>query len=191
MNRGRKKTKILCLTALVAVLLAQAAAFAGCSDGAEEENTAIGNYEVNGAESDGENREEQEEQEEGEIGGLVIPYADFTASASFYGVTVNGTYMQVIALKYNGSYRTAFNTCQVCYGAPNAYFKQSGSYLVCQNCKSKIALSKVGVSSSSNQCDPYPILASDRQDTQESAVIPDSFLLSCARLFKNWNGTVV
>lgn len=117
---------------------------------------------------------------------LVIPLSDITTNAGFFGITVDGTYMEVIALKYGSSYRTSFNTCRVCYGMRTAYYKQSGSYLVCQYCGSKFALSKVGVNSAGYSCSPYPVLSSDRTLTEDSIIIPYSFLVSSKNLFKTW-----
>lgn len=154
--------------------------FAGCS---ESDGAVIGNYVVDGGEESGTAEEDGSDAEES---GLKIAKAELTSSAQFFGITVNGTYMEVIALVYNSAYRTAFNTCQVCYGSSKAYYKQSGSYLVCQNCGSKTALSKVGTSSTS--CNPYPILEIKRADTDEYVVIPDSYLISQVKLFRNWGG---
>lgn len=115
---------------------------------------------------------------------LVIPLSDITTTAKFYGVTIDGTYMEIIAVKYDDSYRTAFNTCQVCYGSSKAYFKQSGSYLVCQNCGNRFAMAQVGVQSGG--CNPYPIFETDRSQTSDSLVIPYSFLVNCKSIFANW-----
>ncbi|MDR1419994.1 MAG: DUF2318 domain-containing protein, partial [Treponema sp.] len=49
---------------------------------------------------------------------LVIPIAEITGDAAFYPVDVEGTRLEVIAVKApDGTIRTAFNTCQVCYGS--------------------------------------------------------------------------
>lgn len=193
--KNKKRTALtlaLCAVILLIVL------FAGsCSENKEtEENQVIGNYEVNVSESaadtdgstdgDTEDSASSGEEETATVSGLTIPTADLTSTAKFYGVTVNGTYMQVIALSYGGSYRTAFNTCQICYGSSKAYFKQSGNYLVCQECRSKIALSMVGLTSGS--CNPYPILSTNRVQTEDSIIIPDDYLVSCKNLFRNWGG---
>lgn len=192
----------LVLTLLLSALLVFFAVFAGgCSEEETKEPTVIGNHEINvpvdGGEPDdgtgntGGPDEENPDPSEGgtEVSGLVIPLADITSSATYYGVTVNGTYMQVIVLEYGGSYRTAFNTCQVCYGSPKAYFLQSGNYLVCQNCKNRFALSKVGITSGG--CNPYPILAADRVQTEDSIIIPDDYLVKCRKLFIGWGGAQV
>lgn len=199
---GKKRLTVYAALLLCA-LLPLCMFFSGCEEN-NEQTVVNGNYTIetgntedttDGADdktpatdetSDGATEESNDGAAE-ETSGLKIPISDLTTSASFYGVTVDGTYMQVIALIYNGSYRTAFNTCQVCYGSSKAYFLPSGNYLVCQNCKSKFALSQVGVASGG--CNPYPIKESDRADTDEYLIIPDSYLISCVSLFKNWGGS--
>ena len=43
--------------------------------------------------------------------------------------------MEIVAVKaLDGSIRTAFNTCQVCYNSGRGYYQQEGNELVCQNC---------------------------------------------------------
>lgn len=194
---------------ICAVIIFFAVFAAGCTVEEIQEPQVIGNHEINvpdddgtsddgagntgngsGNTDDGANTENPDPSEgETEVSGLVIPLADITSSASYYGVTVNGTYMQVIVLEYNGTYRTAFNTCQVCYGSPKAYFLQSGNYLICQNCKNRFALSKVGITSGG--CNPYPILEADRVQTEESIIIPDDYLVKCRKLFIGWGGAQV
>ena len=53
-----------------------------------------------------------------EEGALVIPVSEITNDPQFYALTVNDTEMQVIAVRApDGTIRTAFNTCQVCYSS--------------------------------------------------------------------------
>ena len=47
---------------------------------------------------------------------LVIKTDDLSEDAEFYPIEVDGTEMEVIAVKdAEGPIRTAFNTCQICY----------------------------------------------------------------------------
>ena len=100
--------------------------FAGCgSAGKEETNIA------EEASTAGENENQEVSISSGES--LTIPVSDLTESAAFYPVNVDGTEMEVIAMKTSdGTIRTAFNTCQVCYDSGNGYYKQEGDKLVCQ-----------------------------------------------------------
>ena len=53
-------------------------------------------------------------------GNLTIPVDELTENAVFYPVNVDGTEMEVIAVKTSdGTIRTAFNTCQICYDSGN------------------------------------------------------------------------
>ena len=58
---------------------------------------------------------------------LTIPVDELTENAAFYSVNVDGTEMEVMAVKTSdGTIRTAFNTCQICYDSGNGYYKQEG-----------------------------------------------------------------
>ena len=60
-------------------------------------------------------------------GNLTIPADELTENTAFYPVNVDGTEMEVIAVKTSdGTIRTAFNTCQICYDSGNGYYKQEG-----------------------------------------------------------------
>lgn len=172
------------LAAGTLALFAAAAAFfsasliAACDDGGVQSV-----YRVASSEDKGNSADQAEES----VAGLVIPLSDFSSTAKFYGVFLeDGAYLEVIAVKYGDSYRTAFNTCQVCYGSPKAYFKQSGTKLVCQNCKNSFSVAQVGVSGGG--CAPYPITESERVQTEDAVIIPDSLLRERESLFQNWGG---
>lgn len=172
-----------CLFAIGALL------FLGGCDTADDDGYDVERiYDVTDG-ADGAEDGEETDGEETTVSGLVIPLSEFTMNVKYYGIYADGTYMEVIAFKYNGTYRTAFNKCQVCYASKDAYFKQSGNYVVCQQCGNKFALSQVGVSgASSRSCDPYPIPASSRVQTADAIIIPDSVLISAKNLFKTWAG---
>ncbi len=58
-------------------------------------------------------------------GDLVIPISTITGDANYYPIDVDGTEMEVIAVRApDGTIRTAFNTCQVCYGSGRGYYVQ-------------------------------------------------------------------
>jgi uncharacterized membrane protein len=116
---------------------------------------------------------------------LVIPIADITQDAGFYPVNVDGTEMEVIAVRApDGTIRTAFNTCQVCYGSGRGYYVQQGDKLVCQNCGNHFSMSQVEVVSGG--CNPWPILDADKSVDDTDITIPYSFLKDSASLFENW-----
>lgn len=118
---------------------------------------------------------------------LVIPTADITTDASFYPVEVNGTSMEVIAVRDSaGAVRTAFNTCQVCYDSGRGYYVQSGDYLVCQNCGNRFAMDQVEIESGG--CNPWPIFPENKTVTADAISISYDFLVEAQGIFANWKG---
>lgn len=116
---------------------------------------------------------------------LVIPTADITTDASFYPVEVDGTNMEVIAVKDSeGNIRTAFNTCQICYGSGRGYYVQSGNYLVCQNCGNRFSMDQVEIESGG--CNPWPIFDKNKTVTADEISISYDFLVESQGIFANW-----
>lgn len=119
---------------------------------------------------------------------LVIPTAEITTEASFYPVEVDGTNMEVIAVKDSaGNIRTAFNTCQICYDSGRGYYVQSGHDLVCQNCGSHFSMDQVEIESGG--CNPWPIFDENKTVTADEISISYDFLAESQRIFANWRGT--
>lgn len=118
---------------------------------------------------------------------LVIPTVYITTNASFYPVEVDGTNMEVIAVKDSeGNIRTAFNTCQICYGSGRGYYVQSGNYLVCQNCGNHFSMDQVEIESGG--CNPWPIFAENKTVTDDEISISYDFLVEAQGIFANWKG---
>ena len=116
---------------------------------------------------------------------LTIPVEELTENASFYPVNVDGTEMEVIAVKTSdGTIRTAFNTCQICYDSGNGYYKQEGDKLVCQNCGNSFTMDQVG--ETAGGCNPWPIQESDRTLADDEIQISYDFLKDSADIFANW-----
>ncbi len=116
---------------------------------------------------------------------LVIPIAGITENAGFYPVDVDGTEMEVIAVMApDGTIRTAFNTCQICYGSGRGYYVQEGDQLVCQNCGNRFDMSQVEMVSGG--CNPWPILDEDKTTDETNITISYSFLKKSVTLFENW-----
>lgn len=116
---------------------------------------------------------------------LVIPVSELSETIRIYPVTVDGLQMEVLAAKdSDGTVRTAFNTCQVCNGSRKAYFAEEGDHVVCQNCGNSFGREDVGVLSGG--CNPYPIFAEDRQDSEDSVRISYDYLSSASGLFERW-----
>ena len=112
-------------------------------------------------------------------GYLAIPIADLSQTASFYKADLDGTEIELVALKDSkGNLRTAFNACQVCYNSGRGYYVQDGNYLVCQNCGNSFTIDQVGIASGG--CNPWPILDSDRTVTDDEIQISYDVLKATA-----------
>jgi hypothetical protein len=120
-------------------------------------------------------------------GDLVIGVADISESAKFYPVEVDGTKLEVIAVEApDGTIRTAFNTCQVCYDSGRGYYRQDGGVLVCQNCGNRFDMSQVEVVAGG--CNPVPIFPDNKTVTDETITVPLDFLREAKVIFSNWRG---
>ena len=116
---------------------------------------------------------------------LIIPVKEVSEKASFYPVEVDGTQMEVIAVKDSEeTIRTAFNTCQICYDSGKGYYKQEGDKLVCQNCGNSFTMEQVG--ESAGGCNPWPILEEDKTETDSEIKISYEFLKESSDIFANW-----
>lgn len=112
-------------------------------------------------------------------GYLAIPIAGLSQTASFYKADLDGTEVELVALKDSkGNLRTAFNACQVCYSSGRRYYRQEGEYLVCQNCGNSFTIDQVGIASGG--CNPWPILDSDRTVTDDEIQISYDVLKATA-----------
>jgi uncharacterized membrane protein len=116
---------------------------------------------------------------------LVIPIAEITENAVFYPVDIEGTRLEVLAVKApDGTIRTAFNTCQVCYGSGKGFYKQQGTVLVCQNCGNRFRTSQV--EARSGGCNPVPIFAANKTVTDTDITISKDFLKEAKQIFARW-----
>ena len=132
------------------------------------------------------NKEDKKETTKIEKGdSLIIKTEDLSEDAAFYPIEVDGTEMEVIAVKdAEGTIRTAFNTCQICYDSGNGYYKQEGDKLVCQNCGNSFTMDQVG--ETAGGCNPYPILDDDKTVTEDEIQISYDFLKESSDIFANW-----
>ncbi len=118
-------------------------------------------------------------------GDLIIPVEDITENASFYEYEIDDKTVEVIAIKASdGSIRTAFNTCQVCYDSGRGYYKQEGDNLVCQNCGNRFTANDVQVSKGG--CNPVPIFSEDKTEDNTNITISKDFLIQTKGIFDNW-----
>ena len=114
-----------------------------------------------------------------------IAKSEITSSARFYPYQLDGVKMEVLAVKAtDGTVRTAFNTCQVCYSSGRGYYVQSGQYLVCQNCGNRFHVNQVEVVRGG--CNPIPIAEEDKQDDGKYVVIAKDYMAGAKDYFSNW-----
>lgn len=118
-------------------------------------------------------------------GKIVIDTKDITQEATFVNYEVDGVTIQFIVVRgTDGKVRIAFNTCQACNPSPNAYFKQVGEYLQCQNCGNKFHIDKIG--EEKGGCNPAPVEEKEETDTQ--IIIDEDYVDSYKGKFEGWNG---
>ncbi|MBQ7433508.1 MAG: DUF2318 domain-containing protein [Lachnospiraceae bacterium] len=117
---------------------------------------------------------------------LVIQTADVTETASFYPVNIDGTEMEVLAIRDSeGKIRTAFNTCQSCYTSGNGRYAAEGNELICQNCGFHFSADEVGIETGGG-CNPWPITEGDKIVTEDTIEISYEFLAASKNIFANW-----
>jgi len=118
-------------------------------------------------------------------GDLRIPKKEVTAVAKFYPYTAGGVLMEVLALRApDGTVRTAFNTCQVCYSSGRGYYTQKGDYLVCNNCGNRFPASQVELIKGG--CNPVPIARDEKKEDADFITIPKAILDQAKPLFLRW-----
>lgn len=117
---------------------------------------------------------------------LSIPTGSVTETASFYPVEVDGVAMEVLAIRDSeGNIRTAFNTCQSCYASGRGYYEADGTELVCQNCGFRFTADEVQVKGVGG-CNPYPIFAENKTETDTEILISYDFLRAASNVFAYW-----
>lgn len=117
--------------------------------------------------------------------GITIDKNAVTEEAHFYPYQSNDTYMEVIAIRAeDGTVRTAFNTCQICFDSGRGYYKQDGEVLVCQNCGNRFTVDQIEVVNGG--CNPVPIFKDDKTETDGVITISDNVLAEYSMLFSKW-----
>jgi len=73
-----------------------------------------------------------------------IPLSEITNSAKWYEYDLGGEEIRFFAVKANdGSIKTAFDACDVCYGFKKGY-RQEGDYMICNNCGLRYPIDGLG-----------------------------------------------
>ena len=77
-------------------------------------------------------------------GETIIKLSDISENAKFYEYEYNGKIIKYFVVKADdGSIKTAFDACDVCYEAGKGY-TQEGKYMVCNNCGNKYLITDLG-----------------------------------------------
>ena len=116
---------------------------------------------------------------------ITIPLSEISDEAIYAGyISESGTVMEIIVVENGGEIYYAANTCQVCSGSPYAYYVQSGSYFVCQNCGNSFSASRLG--SAAGGCNPVAVDGVEISD--EYITFSGVFLEDYESYFTNWKG---
>ena len=118
-------------------------------------------------------------------GDMKISKKDITATASFYQYRSGAVLMEVLAVRApDGTVRTAFNTCQVCYSSGRGYYTQKGDVLVCNNCGNKFKTSQVELIKGG--CNPVAIGKDLKTEDEDFIIISKALFEEAKPLFLNW-----
>lgn len=117
-------------------------------------------------------------------GDLMILKSEVTEKAKFYPYTIDGVNIEVLAVKAkDGSVRTAFNTCQVCFDSGRGYYVQEGDEVVCQNCENRFKIEQIEIIKGG--CNPVPIMSENKTDDGTNITVPKDYLVENSYLFLN------
>ena len=116
---------------------------------------------------------------------LVIQIADITENALFYPVVIDGMRIEALAVRApDGTIRTAFNACRVCYSSGRGYFVQQGTVLVCQNCGNRYRMGQV--ERQAGGCNPEPIFPANKTVADSTITISREYLKKAKAMFESW-----
>lgn len=178
----------ICTLAFVALILAGCSSSSpsstnGSTDGSLSTGNTSGATPAASSPDATQNRADKQTIEKGKK--LVIAKDDILGTARFFPISIDGVDMEVLAVKdAQGTIRTAFNTCQVCYTSGNGFYKQVGDKLVCQNCGNEYAVDQVEIQSGG--CNPWPIFSDSKTETDKNIEISYDFLKESEQIFSNW-----
>ncbi len=118
-------------------------------------------------------------------GDLRIPKSDITDKVKFFGYTSGKTYMEIIAVRAaDGTVRTAFNTCQVCFRSGRGWYTVENDTLVCNNCGNRFRIAQLELIKGG--CNPVPITPDLKTETQDSITVSKDLLEKATFLFLKW-----
>lgn len=118
------------------------------------------------------------------VNGIEIKVEDVEKKGyKFYDYEVENQKMQVIAvLADDGTVRTSWNTCQVCFGSGKGYFAVKDGMLECQNCGNKFSFNDVEVNRGG--CNPIPL--TEKKIEGNIIIISHNTFVENKKLFSRW-----
>lgn len=118
-------------------------------------------------------------------GNVLLNTDEITDVATFANYDADGTTVQLLAVRdADDTVRIAFNTCQSCSPAPQAYFVQEEDSFVCQNCGNMFTTDQIG--EERGGCNPMPV--EEQTETEDGIAIPTDYLEEYADAFSRWEG---
>ncbi|MHB8128355.1 MAG: DUF2318 domain-containing protein [Mobilitalea sp.] len=184
-NKNSKKLILIAFAAIAVVVIAFSVKFPNKSNAGVTENGNKTAVETNQDTVDETKEETSAQLPVTKDSDLVIPVKDLSETATFYPAEIDGIKLEVLAVKApDGTIRTAFNTCQVCYTSGNGYYVQDGDVLVCQNCGNRFGMGDVEVTKGG--CNPVPITVENKTVTDDTITISKDFLSQATVIFENW-----
>jgi hypothetical protein len=118
-------------------------------------------------------------------GDMRIPKKEISSIAQFYAYKAGNVRMEVLALRApDGTVRTAFNTCQVCYASGRGYYTQKGDVLVCNNCGNRFPAGQVELVKGG--CNPMPITKDLKTEDADTITIPKAVFEEAKPFFLKW-----
>lgn len=117
-------------------------------------------------------------------GNLTIHTDRIAHKPVFIPLVENGNRMEILAIRAtDNKVRVAFNTCQVCSGAPRAYFDPQEGGVVCRNCGNFFLAEQVG--SAAHGCNPLAVPGVEATASGD-IVISAAVLMAHVKAFRNW-----
>ncbi|MDF2534883.1 MAG: hypothetical protein K0R18_1042 [Bacillales bacterium] len=119
-------------------------------------------------------------------GDLILPTKGVNENADFYTFNSEGTKMGVFVVKAeDGTIRTAFNTCQVCFDSGKGYYLQNGEDFKCQNCGNLFNVNDI--EEVKGGCNPVPITSEYKTVEEDKITVSSAFIKETQPMFAKWN----
>lgn len=119
-----------------------------------------------------------------ENGDLLLPISEL--NEGFQYVDYGGNHDLLLWQDSDGTFYTAFNSCQECYSRGNARYTYNNGLLTCQSCGNQINVQSMR-SESWGGCQPITIPVEYRADTETEIIIPAAVFTYSDAMFQLWD----